>query len=240
MLTISKLDLFLELVYIPGGSFMMGSPDTEVGRDTNEGPLHQVTLQPFYMSKYPITQKQYEEIMGTNPSNFKGDNLPVEKVNWNEATNFCTQLSARTEGTYRLPSESEWEYACRAGTTTPYYFGESITTELANYNGSSETPAGENRAKTTEVGIFPSNAFGLYDMHGNLWEWCQDDGDDSSYVGAPDDGSPRGNGASNLKVIRGGSWYHDAEFCRSANRGRIFANTQTNYVGFRVVYMPGL
>ncbi len=238
MLTISKLDLFLELVYIPGGSFMMGSPDTEEGRQVNERPQHQVTLQPFYMSKYPITQRQYQEIMGENPSNFKGDNLPVETVSWNDATNFCTQLSARTEGTYGLPSESQWEYACRAGTTTPYYFGESITTELANYFGSSDTPPGENRATTTEVGIFPPNAFGLYDMHGNVFEWCQDDWHDS-YDGAPSDGSAWKT-EGQFKMARGGTWYINASSCRSATRNYINADIQSEYVGFRVVYMPGL
>ncbi|NEO57306.1 MAG: SUMF1/EgtB/PvdO family nonheme iron enzyme, partial [Okeania sp. SIO3B5] len=128
--------VILEMVYIPGGTFLMGSPENEEGRYNNESPLHQVTLQPFYMSKYPITQNQYQAIMGENPSDFEGENRPVECVSWYDATEFCQKLSQKTGKTYRLPSENQWEYACRAGTTTPFYFGETITSELVNCNGS--------------------------------------------------------------------------------------------------------
>ena len=127
----------LEMVYIPGGSFLMGSAENEEGRQENEGPQHEVTLQPFYMSKYPITQEQYQVIMDKNPSEFKGGNRPVENMNWYNATDFCQKLSKKTGKIYRLPSESQWEYACRAHTTTPFHFGETITSELVNYNANS-------------------------------------------------------------------------------------------------------
>ncbi|GGA02306.1 formylglycine-generating enzyme family protein [Okeania sp. KiyG1] len=235
MLTINQLDLFLELVYIPGGSFQMGSE-----KDNREKPIHKVNIQPFYMSKYLITQRQYQEIMEINPSNFKEQNLPVEKVSWNDATEFCEKLSEITEGTYSLPSESQWEYACRAGTTTPYYFGESITTELANYNGSDDRPPGENRTKTTEVGIFPPNAFGLYDMHGNVYEWCEDIWHDD-YNEAPDDGSAwLEGGYNNNRVFRGGSWGSIAGLCRSAYRDWDNADDHINIRGFRIVYVPSV
>ena len=152
------------------------------------------------MSKYPITQEQWRSVAGLpqvkrelklDPSRFKGDILPVEQVSWLDALEFCRRLSNQAGREYRLPSESEWEYACRAGTTTPFHYGETITTELVNYNGEypyCDAPKGENRKKTTPVGQFPANAFGLYDMHGNVWEWCADDWHDS-YEGAPKDGS---------------------------------------------------
>ncbi|NES69781.1 MAG: SUMF1/EgtB/PvdO family nonheme iron enzyme, partial [Okeania sp. SIO2D1] len=161
----------LEMVAIPGGTFLMGSPGNEEGRGDSESPQHQVTLQPFYMSKYPITQGQYQAIMGKNPSSFKGGNRPVECVSWYDAVEFCQELSQKTGKNYKLPSESQWEYACRAGTTTPFYFGETITSELVNYNGNytyGNAPKGKFREETTDVGIFPPNAFGLYDMHGNV------------------------------------------------------------------------
>ncbi|NEP81952.1 MAG: SUMF1/EgtB/PvdO family nonheme iron enzyme, partial [Okeania sp. SIO3B3] len=181
----------LEMVYIPGGSFLMGSPENEAERESSESPQHQVTLQPFYMSKYPITQNQYQAIMGNNPSNFKGGSRPVEQVSWHNAVEFCQKLSEKTGKIYTLPSESQWEYACRAGTTTPFYFGETITSELVNYNGNypyGNAPKGKYRQETTDVGSFPPNAFGLYDMHGNVWEWCLDVWHDN-YNGAPTDGS---------------------------------------------------
>lgn len=172
----------LEMVQIPGGTFTMGSPVSEAGRSGSESPQRQVTVPAFFMGRYQVTQAQYQAITGNNPSNFKGVNRPVEKVSWNEAVEFCKKLSQKTGRNYRLPSEAEWEYACRAGTTTPFYFGETITTDLVNYNGSvtpyASAPKGIDRQETTEVGKFPPNAFGLYDMHGigNKLEWstlCQ-------------------------------------------------------------------
>jgi formylglycine-generating enzyme required for sulfatase activity len=187
------------------------------------------------MAKYQLTQAQYQAITGNNPSYFKGNNRPVEQVSWNDAVTFCEKLSQKTQKNYRLPSEAEWEYGCRAGTTTPFYFGESITTDLVNYNGSTyaSAPKGQYRQQTTDVGSFPPNAFGLYDMHGNVWEWCLDD-----YIGnysdAPRDGSAL-TGRSGKKVLRGGSWLNDPEYCRSAYRFYSAAGFDDGNVGFRVV-----
>jgi len=232
----------LEMVYIPRGSFLMGSPETEAERYNDEGPQHKVTLQPFYMSKYPITQEQYQAIVGKNPSRFQGENRPVERVRWNDATEFCQKLSKKIGGKYRLPSESEWEYACRAGTTTPFYFGETITPELVNYNGNDvygNGPKGKNRKETTPVGQFPPNAFGLYDMHGNVWEWCADEWHDN-YNNAPIDGRVWLNGDKNQSPLRGGSWFDSPNYCRSAFRiGYDKHNACNNYTGFRVVWDGG-
>ncbi len=220
----------LAMVYIPAGEFMMGSDEYK-----REQPIHQVTInQPFYLSKYPITQAQWTAIMGNNPSNFKGEKRPVESVSWNDAVKFCEKLSNLTKQTYRLPSEAEWEYACRAGTTTPFYFGETITTDLANYDGNStygSGPKGKYRGETTEVGIFPPNAFGLYDMHGNVYEWCADNWHDN-YENAPTDSSVWKNTNKN-RVLRGGSWYYFPVNTRAAFRN-WYGNP--NYdTGFRVV-----
>ncbi len=171
--------VLLEMVEIPGGTFLMGSPEDEPLREDSEGPQHKVTVQPFFMGKFPVTQEQYEAIMGKNPSSFKGKNKPVECVSWDNAVEFCAKISQRTGKPYRLPSEAEWEYACRAGSTkpTPFHFGDTITTDLANYNGNytyGSAPKGQYRQQTTDVGSFPANAFGLYDIHGNIWEWCED------------------------------------------------------------------
>jgi formylglycine-generating enzyme required for sulfatase activity len=229
----------LEMAAIPGGSFMMGSPENEERRYDNESPQHQVTVPSFFMGKYPVTQAQYQAIMGTNPSYFKGSNRPVECVSWDNAVAFCEKLSQITGKTYRLPSEAEWEYACRAGTTTPFHFGETITTDLANYNGNytyGQEPKGVYRRETTEVGSFGvANNFGLYDMHGNVWEWCQDNWH-SNYEGAPIDGSAwlgiEKN--TNTRLLRGGSWVNDPDDCRSAFRYTF--NLAYDYeLGFRVV-----
>ncbi|MFM6071877.1 MAG: formylglycine-generating enzyme family protein, partial [Dolichospermum sp.] len=164
-------------------------------------PQHEVTIKPFSMGKYPITQAQWQAVaalpqvnqeLKPNPSRFKGAKRPVERVSWHDAVEFCARLSNHSQRPYRLPSEAEWEYACRAGTITPFHFGETITTELANYNGNNtygDGPKGVYRGETTEVGSFKiANEFGLYDMHGNVWEWCQDDWH-NNYEGAPTDGS---------------------------------------------------
>ncbi|MDB9321821.1 bifunctional serine/threonine-protein kinase/formylglycine-generating enzyme family protein [Nodularia spumigena CS-591/04] len=228
----------LEMVQIPGVTFTMGSPAGEAQREDDEGPQRQVRVPGFFMGKYAVTQAQYQAIMGTNPANFKGEKRPVETVSWDEAVEFCTKLGQRTGKTYRLPSEAEWEYACRAGTTTPFYFGETITTDLVNYNGNfpyASAPKGEYRQQTTDVGNFPPNSFGLYDMHGNIWEWCQDIYN-SSYQGAPIDGTPWLNGSdNNTKLLRGGSWVSLAWYCRSAYRSRHARAYRDLNVGFRVV-----
>ncbi|QGZ92911.1 formylglycine-generating enzyme family protein [Microcystis aeruginosa] len=248
-------DITLEMVAIPGGIFTMGSPAGE-GHDS-EKPQHQVTLPSFYMGKYPITQAQWKAIasrtdlkvkqdLEPKPAYFKdrpeSDRRPVEKVNWYDAIEFCARLSKLTGREYRLPSEAEWEYACRAGTTTAFHFGETITGDLANYNATktyADEPKGEYREETTPVGQFPSNAFGLYDMHGNVWEWCADDWHDN-YEGAPRDGSAwTKNGNDNCSPLRGGSWCIYPFYCRSAyriNKNRRDINIS---VGFRVVCGAG-
>jgi formylglycine-generating enzyme required for sulfatase activity len=232
----------LEMIAIPGGTFWMGSPANEAERGDNESPQHQVTVPSFFMGKYPLTQAQYQAIMGKNPAYFKGNNRPVENVSWDDAVLFCQKLSQRTGKNYRLPSEAEWEYACRAGTKTPFSFGDNITTDLVNYNGNypyKSAPKGKYREQTTDVGTFPPtfppNPFGLYDMHGNVWEWCEDDWHEN-YIDAPTDGSAwNSQSGSNTKLLRGGSWYYVAGDCRSANRFRDSRDYRDYYCGFRVV-----
>ena len=228
----------LEMVQIPGGTFTMGSPEEEAERYEIESPQHQVKVPGFFMGKYVVTQAQYQAIMGSNPSKFKGEKRPVEQVSWDEAVEFCKKLSQKTENTYRLPSEAEWEYACRAGTKTPFYFGETITTDLVNYNGDypyGSAPKGEYREQTIDVGKFPPNSFGLYDMHGNVYEWCEDVYN-GNYIDAPTDGRPWLIGSDkNIKLLRGGSWYTFARNCPSANRHRYARANRAYHVGFRVV-----
>ena len=232
----------LEMIAIPGGTFWMGSPANEAERGDNESPQHQVTVPSFFMGKYPLTQAQYQAIMGKNPAYFKGNNRPVENVSWDDAVRFCQKLSQRTGKNYRLPSEAEWEYACRAGTKTPFSFGDNITTDLVNYNGNypyKSAPKGKYREQTTDVGTFPPtfppNPFGLYHMHGNVWEWCEDDWHEN-YIDAPTDGSAwNSQSGSNTKLLRGGSWYYVAGDCRSANRFRDSRDYRDCYCGFRVV-----
>ncbi|QJB44398.1 bifunctional serine/threonine-protein kinase/formylglycine-generating enzyme family protein [Dolichospermum flos-aquae] len=227
--------VLLEMVEIPGGTFMMGSPANEAQRNSDESPQHQVTVPSFCMGKYELTQAQYQAIMGNNPARFKGDKRPVERVSWDDAVAFCEKLSQRTGKKYRLPSEAEWEYACRAGTTTPFYFGESVTPDLVNYDGNYtyvSAPKGQYRQQTTDVGTFPPNVFGLYDMHGNVWEWCEDDWQEN-YINAPINGSALIN-RSNIKRLRGGSWYVNPGLCRSAYRLNHLLDF-LNDVGFRVV-----
>jgi formylglycine-generating enzyme required for sulfatase activity len=239
----------LEMILIPGGSFLMGSPEDEPEREEVEGPQHWVTVPSFFMSRYPITQAQYQAIMGENPSDFKGDvgeasrneNRPVENVSWHEATAFCNHIAQQSDRPYRLPTEAEWEYACRSGTTTPFYFGSTITPDLANYDGNytyNDGPEGEYREETTPVDYFGiANGFGLCDMHGNVWEWCQDHWHDT-YEGAPPDGSawidPEASEDA-LRVLRGGSWYSNPRDCRSASRDFDDAGERFNSYGFRVV-----
>ncbi|MEG4959461.1 MULTISPECIES: formylglycine-generating enzyme family protein [unclassified Microcoleus] len=226
----------LEMVYIPEGTFMMGSPTTRERRDDSENPQHQVTVPAFYAGKYPIIQAQWQAMMGNNPSKFKGEKLPVEQVSWQDAIEFCDKLSQTTGKKYRLLSEAEWEYACRAGTTTPFYFGETITPKLANYDGGlpyENGPRGVRRRKTTDVGIFPPNAFGLYDMHGNVLELCSDKSH-YSYNSAPTDGSYSEMGADNSRNLCGGSWYNVSARCRSASRYAGLVDYNWANVGFRV------
>ncbi len=239
-------DIFLDMVSIPGGSFMMGSKDGE--GDADERPQHSVIIEPFCMGKYPVTQAQWRAVaalprvnqaLNPNPSKFKGANRPVENVSWHEAQEFCTRLWKQTGREYRLPSEAEWEYACRAGTATSFHFGETITPDLANC-GSSDTGTFEAKTKfrkeTTPVGSFGvANSFGLYDMHGLVWEWCADPWH-NNYNGAPSDGSVwEWNGDKNRRVLRGGSWSFSPVLCRSASRSWNESDGGLRICGFRVV-----
>jgi len=244
----------LRMMAIPAGTFLMGSPEDEVDRFDREGPQHEVSVGAFFMGKYPVTQAQWRAVAGLplverelkpDPSRFKGDNRPVERVSWHDAVEFCKRLEVYTKRPYRLPSEAEWEYACRAGTTTPFHFGETITTDLANYDGTDDPsgkwsgsygdgPKGEYREETTPVDYFGlANAFGLCDMHGNVWEWCADDYHDT-YKGAPNDGSTWLS-SDERKIIRGGSWNDDPRNCRSALRYDYSPVYDLNNIGFRVV-----
>ncbi|MGJ5674344.1 MAG: SUMF1/EgtB/PvdO family nonheme iron enzyme [Nostochopsis sp.] len=241
-------NLFVDMVYIPGGTFLMGSPEDELDRESNEGPQHPVALQPFYVSRFPITQAQWKVIaqlpqinryLNPDPSNFKHSDIPVEKVCWYDAIEFCARLSQLTGHSYRLPSEAEWEFACRAGTTTPFHFGETITSNLANYDGSyiyGSGTEGPYRQQTTPVGCFQiANAFGLSDLHGNVWEWCADSWYEN-YQDAPSDGSIwQFDKSNNCHVLRGGAWYCLPTLCRSAQRHWDQADHAGSGTGFRVV-----
>ncbi len=247
--------IILDLVVIPAGTFLMGSPSSELQRNDDEGPQRTVNIASFLIGQYAVTQAQWRAVaslpkrqidLNSDPSNFKGDNLPVESVNWFEAVEFCDRLSQFTGRTHRLPSEAEWEYACRAATTTPFYFGETITTDLVNYDGNytygsytyGSGPKGIYREKTTAVGSFPPNAFGLYDMHGNVWEWCADPWHEN-YNSAPTDGSVwESGGNTQYRVIRGGSWYNNPWYCRSAYRNGNEPDSRYLTYGFRVVSLP--
>jgi eukaryotic-like serine/threonine-protein kinase len=217
----------ITMVKIPAGKFLMGSPTNEVGRDGDESPQHLVNVREFYFSN--------------NPAYFRGDRqLPVDSVSWIDAMDFCQKLSQQTGRVYRLPTEAQWEYACRAGTATPFAFGENITTAVANYDGSHPLPAasiGETRQQTTPVMTFPPNLLGLYDIHGNLWEWCLDEyrryrqgNTDDRAVGTIDsrDGKIR-------RIQRGGSWGHNASHCRCADRIVFESSLRYGFTGFRLV-----
>lgn len=218
----------IEMVKIPGGSFLMGSPASEEGRADNEGPQHRVTVPGFSIGKYEVTQAQWRAVMGTNPPRMiKGDDLPIEQVSWDDAKEFCLKLSQMTGKAYRLPTEAEWEYAARAGATGAFA-GEVKATAWcgagAKGTGWGSHPVGQKKA----------NAFGLHDMQGNLYEWCEDIGH-SNYKGAPTDGSAwLSGGDSNLRVARGGSWLLVERFCRLAVRVIVPANTRDFVNGFRV------
>jgi formylglycine-generating enzyme required for sulfatase activity len=227
-------DTLLEMVYVPSGAFIMGSEDYY-----NEQPPHLVNVSEFHVSKYPIAQSQYQALMGKNPSFFQGgDLLPVENVSWNDAQKFCQNLSDKTGNKYRLLSESEWEYACRAGTNTSFSYGDVITSQLANFSDGyiyREQSKTAYHRQTTVVGSFPANNFGLHDLHGNVWEWCQDTWH-NNYQGSPPTSSIWESGDSSCKVLRGGSWLSDAWFCRSTNRSFLSPESKNYSVGFRVAF----
>lgn len=218
----------------------MGSSNFETEKRENETPQHKVYVKSFYLGKFPVTQAQWFAVMKSLPQtgeNFRGDNLPVVNVWLEKAIEFCAKLSNLTGKSFRLPSEAEWEYSCRAGTTTPFSFGETITSELANFNGEQpfkKTPKSEFRKRLIQVGSFPPNPFGLYDMHGNVWEWCADIWHEN-YSGAPNDGSAwLTDGDQSYCVQRGGSWIDRATNCRSAFRVGDIAHNNDNIVGLRL------
>jgi formylglycine-generating enzyme required for sulfatase activity/uncharacterized caspase-like protein len=247
----------LAMMPIPAGKFRMGSPQSETDRFDREGPQHEVTVPDFWMAQTPITQAQWQVVakfpkirvdLEQRPSNFKGDRRPVEQVSWWEAQEFCERLSVHTGLTYGLPSEAEWEYACRSGTQMPFHFGETITTDVANYRGTDwegvgsgnygKGPKGKYLEQTTDVATYPANAWGLYDMHGNVWEWCADHWHDS-YKGAPIGNSPWLTDNKDAKrAQRGGSWTLIPRNCRSAYRLGNVPSYRGDSVGFRVVCRP--
>lgn len=241
----------LDLVHIPAGRFLMGSLEDELDREASEGPHHQVTVSGCYIGVYPVTQAQWSAVaamatvdisLSPDPSFCKGridevsqdGNRPVETVSWYEAVEFCNRITTAMNQSEqyrnyrcRLPTEAEWEYACRAGSQTRYCSGAKITPEYVNH--------AEAVGQTTPVGTYPSNAFGLFDMHGNVWEWCCDPWH-GSYQGAPHDGRVWEQGGSReYRVIRGGSWINDAKHCRSAYRNCLSPSDRSVHLGFRIV-----
>lgn len=235
-------NVLLEMVAVSAGSFLMGASARENGADDSEKPQHLVLLQPFFVGKYPITQAQWQAVaalepialpLKPNPSKFQGENRPVERISWFEAVEFCQRLSRLTGRRYRLPSEAQWEYACRGGTTTPFHFGKRLPNNLVNFHGSLVN--GVKEEGTTNVGAFGvANAFGLYDMHGNIYEWCLDHWHDD-YKGAPNDGSAWLDEHEQERIIRGGFWFSYAQNCRSAHRDSRESDTRSSVIGFRVV-----
>jgi formylglycine-generating enzyme required for sulfatase activity len=240
----------IEMMQIPGGMFTMGASETEEGSPGSERPTRRVNVPPFCMGRYAVTQAQWRFVEGLpqiscelapDPARFNGDDKPVEFISWLEATEFCARLSQYTEREYRLPTEAEWEYACRGKTKTPFHFGEIIDPEVANYDANKVYGQGRKglyREATTPVGSFKvANAFGLYDMHGNVWEWCMDHWHES-YEGAPSDGTawidPKAKEDAR-RVLRGGSWRYSPTSCRSASRLRVIADYRDSYIGFRLV-----
>jgi formylglycine-generating enzyme required for sulfatase activity len=223
----------IEWVEIPGGSFLMGSPESEPERKTNE-VQHKVTLSPYKLGRYQVTFEQFDlfcEATGRQKPPDEGwgrGNRPVIHVNWDDAGAFAAWLGCR------LPTEAEWEYACRAGTTTPFSTGDNITTAQANFNGNfpyNNTPKGEFRGKTEPVGSFAPNPWGLYDMHGNIWEWCIDWYDDYPLG---DQADPQGPSSGTFRIFRGGGWRNYAQLCRSAFRYRYFQDFRHFNIGFRL------
>lgn len=237
----------LEMIEIWGGEFLMGSSIEE--GDDDERPQHIVNIPSFFLARFPITQKQWRKVAAwpqidrellPAPSCFEGDDLPVEQVGWHEAMEFTARLAKQTGRPYRLPSESEWEYACRAGAKSPFSFGQTLSPKIANFDGSAPyggAPRGEYRNHTLPVGsLGVANGFGLSDMHGNIWEWCLDSWH-ADYQGAPTDGSPwEPNSDSPLRVLRGGSWDYPAYGCRSAFRDRGTATVRSPFNGLRVLF----
>ncbi len=229
----------MKFVWIPPGNFVMGSPKEEKQRNGNENQ-HKVTLtKGFYLGASTVTQEQWQEIMPKNPSAFPGEkNLPVDSVSWNDCQEFIKKLKEKDKKAYRLPTEAEWEYACRAGTTTPFHVGETISTRQANFQGEDVSNKGKKnlpRLKTAPVNSFPANAWGLHDMHGNVWQWCQDWYGDYSQKEVVD---PQGPTKGPNRVLRGGSWFYTADCCRSACRSWGEPGFRNYSIGFRLCFFP--
>lgn len=226
----------LKMIVLPDGIFQMGTLHYLPGSE--ESPQHMVQVNPFCLASFPVTQGQWRAVMGSLPlCRFHNPDLPIENVRWIDAQEFCRRLARQSGHDYRLPSEAEWEYACRAGTNMPFSTGETITTDLANYVGE-HLYAGEQRGvyrhAPTPAGTFPPNPFGLEDMHGNLWEFCADRWH-ADYSGAPLNSSPwNHSGESGYRAARGGSWHEPPANCRSAVRLRVSEKDHDDYYGFRV------
>jgi formylglycine-generating enzyme required for sulfatase activity len=236
----------LDLVAVPAGRFTMGSPDLEVDRLPTEGPQHQVAVKGFLLGRFEVTQAQWRAVaalprialdLSPEPAQIKGDTLPVGIVSWEEAQEFCARLSKATGRRYRLPSEAEWEYACRGGSADAFAFGPNVLPDVVNYDGNvpyGAAPAGASRGGPVPVGSLGlANTFGLYDMHGNVWEWCADTWHED-YTGAPSDGRTWSGGDDNRRVLRGGSYRIFASFCRSAARSAFTYDFRQDFAGFRV------
>jgi formylglycine-generating enzyme required for sulfatase activity len=238
----------MKFVVVPPGQFPMGSPETEADRGADETQHRVEITRPFYLGVYQVTQEEYQKVMGTNPSNFKHDKrLPVDQVSWEEAVEFCRKLSGLAEErkrgrSYRLPTEAEWEYSCREGglSLTPFHYGTSLSSTQANFNGQHPyggAPAGNYLQKTTPVGSYKPNKLGLFDMHGNVFEWCSDWYDENYYNSSPRQ-DPRGPQNGNHRVLRGGAWGGWGQGCRAAFR--VFCGpNDPNRIGFRVVLVIG-
>ncbi|HWG44661.1 MAG TPA: formylglycine-generating enzyme family protein, partial [Gemmataceae bacterium] len=246
----------MKFVLIPAGTFIMGSPAEETGRTPDEGPQHEVTItRPFYISVYPVTQMQYQLIMRTNSSHFSRSgrgkdmvkdmeprNFPVERVTWGNAVVFCRRMSERPEEAkdgrvYRLPTEAEWEYACRADSSLPFHLGVSLSSTLANFDGNypyGGAPRGPYLRRPSVVGSYPANPFGLFDLHGNVWEWCHDWYGEHYYQESPAE-NPQGPASGDRRVVRGGCWSSPGSNCRTAYRGKLEPGDHLYRVGFRVV-----
>ncbi len=245
----------MELALIPPGKFLMGSPESEIEREADEQQHEVVITKPFHMGVHEVTQGQYQKVIGKNPAFFNpggggSPDHPVEQVLWRDAVEFCSRLSGLEEEkkagrTYRLPTEAEWEYACRAGGSTVFHFGAALSSKQANFNGAFPYGAAANGpylAKTAKAGSYPANAFGLHDMHGNVWEWCSDWYDENYYKNSPRE-DPQGPPAGVLptgfkdfyRVARGGCWLDEARGCRAAYRFRFMPSDPYRLVGFRVV-----
>jgi formylglycine-generating enzyme required for sulfatase activity len=261
----------LTMLRIPAGSFVMGAPETEAKSNERERPVHRVTLGEFLLGQTPITQAQWRavatwqrrehedgelwpEALDPDPVEkledselFEGERRPVVNVSWHDAMAFCQRLRLRTGKNYTLPSEAQWEYACRAGTITPFHFGDTISTKLANYDGSEVYGDGEKgdfRQQTTDVASFPANPWGLHDMHGNVWEWCADHWH-GNYEGAPKDGrawideeAKENKNETKRRLLRGGSWFGRPAYCRSAYRSIGLPDDRDLGIGFRVCCLP--